>query len=266
MADILTAYRDAVPRQRWNLRALLRSPLASAETSSLTAAAIRDYAASRKRDAVSDGTILRELGALRAALHWAHREGLIDAPPTFRMPVSKPPPRERWATREQAALFMLHCSGHVRLAAQIAFASGARIGAILQLRWGDVDLDARRLSFGVGRGNKRRALIPIHDDLAVVLAAAREAATCEHVVEWRSQPVASITTGWKKAASRSGMPWLTPHIARHSVATWLAMDPAVSDDQAARYLGMSIPIFRSVYGKHSPDYLEAAAVAARVKA
>ena len=50
----------------------------------------------------------------------------------------------------------------------------------------------------------------------------------------------------------------TPHIMRHSAATWL-MQNGVDLWEAAGYLGMSPEILNSVYGHHSPSFQQNAA-------
>ena len=55
----------------------------------------------RRKKPVSDGTIIRELVTLRAALKWARGERWITDVPYIETP-SQPEPRDRWLTREEA--------------------------------------------------------------------------------------------------------------------------------------------------------------------
>ena len=65
----------------------------------LTGAACRRYGKLRKR---APGTIRKELGTLQAAINYCHAEGYLTAPRRLRLP-QKPPPRDRWLTRDEVA-------------------------------------------------------------------------------------------------------------------------------------------------------------------
>ena len=67
---------------------------------------------------------------------------------------------------------------------------------------------------------------------------------------------------WASARSVAGLPeTVTPHILRHTAATWL-MQAGADIWDAANYLGMSVKMLEEVYGHHHPDYQKD--VAARV--
>ena len=51
----------------------------------------------------------------------------------------------------------------MRLFVQLELGTAARSGAILELRWEQVDLEHGVIDFGRGTGNKRRAVVPIND-------------------------------------------------------------------------------------------------------
>lgn len=216
--------------------------------------AAEDYAAARKAEGVKAGTIIKELTMLRAACHWAQRQLWGTPQPLFAMPVSAPPPRRNWITRADAErLYEATKAPHLRVFLAIAMHTGARAGAILDLEWARVDLDRRRIDFGQPRGNKRRAVVPINDALLPILQAAHELRTCEWVVEHAGKQVASIKRGLALAAARIGIK-VTPHMLRHSVATWL-VEAGLPVEEIGRLLGDSPDMIRRVYGHHSPDYL-----------
>lgn len=62
----------------------------------------RQYARQRKGEGIKDGTIARELETLQAALNHCVREGYLVWAPKVTKP-KRPPPREHWLTRSQAA-------------------------------------------------------------------------------------------------------------------------------------------------------------------
>lgn len=215
----------------------------------------------RRRKPVSDGTVLRELGVLRAALAWAVNESWLQQAPHVEGPPT-PQPRDRWLTREEAQR-LISCCGefHVRVFTMLALHTAARSGAILDLKWANVSFDRRRLDYGFDRGNKRRVrAAPITDDLLFVLSQAKQLAESEYVVEFAGAGVSSIRTGFLAACRRAELPGVTPHVLRHTAATWMAQNGA-SMWEIAGLLGNSIEMVTRTYTKHSPDHLRRAASA-----
>jgi integrase len=216
-----------------------------------TRAATRTYTRERK---VAPGTLRRELGGLRAALRWAAREGWIDTAPYIELP-APPAPQERWLTRKEAALLLDACAApHLRLFVLLALHTGARSGAILDLTWDRADLEAGRIDFGAGRGKKRRAVVPISATLAAELETARELGTCDRVIEYGGKPVASVKKAFGRACARASLEDVTPHVLRHTAATWAAL-AGVPLAKIARMLGQQESTTERVYAKHTPDYL-----------
>jgi len=215
---------------------------------------LKDYGKAR---GVSAGTILRELGTLKAAVHYAEGNRWIERQPQFIMPVSAPPPRDLWLTREQVNKLMdTSPSPHMKLFIQIAVSTAARSGAILDLTWDRIDFETRLIDFGRGWGNKRRAVVPMNDDLLESLKTAKELAQSNYVIEYHSQQVASVKSGFRRLCKQCGIV-ASPHVLRHTAATWLVMD-GVPLAEVARLLGDSEKTVEKVYGKHAPDYLRRA--------
>lgn len=206
---------------------------------------------------LSDGTLIRELGTLRAALAWAVQERWIITAPFVERP-SAPPPRDRWLTPEEfERLLESAVARHVRLYIALAVYTGARMGAILELTWDRVDLDARLIDLGPGRGRKRRATVPIVDRLLAELKGAAEIATSAFVVEHGSDKIATVKTGIGAAAKRAKLQGVTPNVFRHTAATWM-VQRNVPFPMIARWLGNSAAMIEKVYGHHSPEWLRRA--------
>jgi integrase len=215
----------------------------------------------KRKKPTSDGTIIRELVTLRAALRWALRAKWIRGElPHIETP-SHPPPRDRWLTREEAdRLLAAAVALHIRTFIALALHTAARSGALLELTWERVDLAAGRINLGHGYGNKRRAVVPINSALRPYLEEARQAATSAHVVEHGSGSVGSIKTGFRAAAKRACLDGISPHVLRHTAVTWLVM-AGVPMPMVARYAAMSLQMVERRYGHHSPDWLRQAAEA-----
>lgn len=208
----------------------------------------------------SAGTIIKEIVFLRAAFRQAEAERIIDRAPIIHMPVKSPPPRDKWLTKEEANRLIAACkSEHVRLYVLMGLHTLARHQAIVSLPWSAVDLKNDIIDFGRGHGNKRRPVVPLTPQLKKALQTARKLALSDFVIEFRGNEVLSIKKGFAESCRRAGLS-ATPHVLRHSGATWMALAGVPMQD-IARYLGDSIATTEKVYAKFHPDYLRKAAKA-----
>jgi integrase len=258
---------------RTNAKALNRH-LADLEPEHLTKERIRFYRrqrvtegyevgppGKRRKKPVQDGTILRELVTLRAALHFAETEKWIKETPYIVVP-SQPKPRDRWLTRDEADRLLASAQAlHVKTFLAVCLYTASRASAVLQLKWDRVDLAGGMIDFGSVEGGKGRAIVPIADSLKPYLAEARKAATCPFVIEHGGEPVGSVKTGVRAAARRAEVSGVSPHVLRHTAATWMAMK-GIPIEQIARMLGHTDPrVTWRTYAKYSPDYLRDAVAA-----
>lgn len=207
----------------------------------------------------------KELGVLVAAINFCYRERKLSE--TVHVPLpQKPPARDRWLTRsEMAALLWNSRKGHphtrsyLPLYMLIGIYTGARPEAILSLTWDRVNLDLRRIDFQVpGRRvtKKRRPKVPIAGRLMRFLAYAYEQRTADNgpVLHRQGEPITRIIRGFKAAAARAELDNVTPHVLRHTCATWMAQQ-GVSMWQIAGFLGQDEATTSKIYAHHHPDYL-----------
>lgn len=222
------------------------------QISDITEATVKRYALQRGR---ANGTIIRELGVLRASLHWAERAKWITSgtAPKFHMPVKSPPGKNRWLTKEEArSLLDAATTPHLRLFILIGIYTGARKGAIMELKWNQINKTL--IDFGTGHGNKRRAQVPISDALKEEFKAHFEVRTTDYVIEYQGKPIKQIDAAWRTATQKAGLDKVTPHTLRHTAATWMVMD-GVPLRKIARMLGDTERVIEQTYGHHAPDYL-----------
>lgn len=218
----------------------------------------RAYVQQRRRAKAQDGTIIKELSVLRAALRWHDRAtpAIVELPP-------QPPPRSRHLTRDQyRALRDAAASPHIRLFIVLAYTTAGRASAILELTWDRVDFERGVIRLGLGESRaKGRAAVPMTDSARAELAKAKPAALTEHVIEYAGRPVASVKTGFAHAAAAAELPWCSPHVLRHTAAVHMA-EGGVPMSEIAQYLGhSSAAVTYRVYARYSPDYLRRAALA-----
>lgn len=226
----------------------------------IAASSCRAYSVDRGRS-VKPGTIRKELGLLRAALNWHGKRSNLPAG-TVWLPAASPP-RDRRLTRDEALRLLDGCAApHLKLFVSLALGSAGRAGALLALRWSEVDLERRRLNLGGTGRQKRRALIPINDTLHAALTEAHRAALTPFVIEYAGGPVKRIKRSFNAAVTRAGLSAdVTPHVLRHTAASWMA-EAGVSMDEIAQFLGHTSPsITFKTYARYSPEYLQKAAKA-----
>ena len=219
----------------------------------------RDYAALRRRQGAALGTAKIELEYLRACLNLRYGRGSnhVWTPPTSA-------PRDRYLTREELDLLLQHVSTpHVRLFIILAIATGARMSAILDLKWDQVDFKHRTINFNqVGREqtNKRRPEVPLNSRAYEALEQATRAALSDWVIEWDGQQVKSIKKAIRMAAKRSGVP-CSPHVFRHTAGVWMAQAD-VPMQKISQFLGhTSTRVTERTYARYSPSFMKDAAAA-----
>ncbi len=223
----------------------------------------RSYRAFRLKAGISDGTVHRELGMLRAALRWHDPK----TPAIVELP-SKPQPKDRYLTLDEyKTLLSAAEAAHVRLFIILALATAARAGAILDMIWDQVDFERGLIRLSKGRESrlKGRATVPMTVMARDALAAAYEARETDWVIEWAGQPITSIKSGFRRTAARGGLKGVTPHVLRHTAAVWMA-EAGTPMSEIAQYLGhRSTAVTERVYARYSPDYLRRAASALEVQ-
>lgn len=218
----------------------------------------RRYIESRRKLGKGDGTILREMGVLKAAVRrYASGAGAV-----FEMP-SSPPPRDRYLTKAEFRKLVdaARPTPHLYRFLLVAVATAARAGAVLDMKWDQVDFARRQINLGTGTGNKRRAIVPMTAGLESELRKAFKERACEYVIEFGGAKVGSVKKSFANAVAKAGLRDVTPHVLRHTAAVWMA-EAGTPMAQIAQYLGHSkeTVTFR-IYARYSPDYLRGAAAA-----
>jgi integrase len=232
--------------------------------------------------AIGIGTLRRELTTLQAALRLAVREARLAAAPAVTLP-APPASRDRWLSPEEAGALLDAAEKHLRLFLEIALHTGARRGAILDLTWPQIDLVQGRIDFnphGRAQTRKRRPIVSVNRPLLAALLRARAEATaaagdtnrppCPHVVAYGGQRVRSVRTAFAAAVRKAGLATrgpnrVTPHVLRHTFATWAAQAGRPIHEIAGA-LGLTLARTLEVYAHHHPDHLRGAgdAVAERL--
>ena len=143
--------------------------------------------------------------------------------------------------------------------------TGARSAALLELKWNQINFAEGIVDLGEGYGNKRRAVVPMNDDLRRALVAAKEMSCSDFVVEYAGRRIGTVKNGFEAACERAKIEGVTPHILRHTCATWL-VKARISYEEIGKMLGDTAETIERIYGHHDPDYLKAASKALELNA
>lgn len=219
-----------------------------------------DYVKLRDRAA---RTMRYEMEIIVRALYWLKEEKHIKDVPKFYLP-GIPDRVVRHLTKEQFRIFMdATIMPHVRLFCMVAIATGGRKKAILELQWDQVDLDRRIITLnrpGRVQTNKKRATVPINDQLHEALVEAKKSRISEFVIEYAGDDIDDIKTGLKLTGERAGIK-ATAHMFRHSAAVWMA-EAGERMEVIAQYLGHEdVKTTIKIYARFSPNFLQGAAQA-----
>ncbi len=221
----------------------------------------------------------RELEDMRSAINYHRTEGLCSEVVGVALP-DKSDPREDWLTRSEAARLIWAAwrarqkmgegitdrdvGRHLARFILVGVYTGTRHGAICSAALtpavgrGYVDTDNGvfyRRRQGTRQTNKRQPPVRLSVRLLAHLRRWKRLGIARHaVVEWNGKPVVSVRKSFAAAARSAKIDrHITPHICRHTAATW-AMQEGSDLWQAAGYLGMSPELLQRVYGHHHPDF------------
>lgn len=263
----------------------LVSFFASCMVSDVTGETCAAYIRARSRSA---GTVRRELGVLRAAINHCVRRGVLTRPVHVFLP-PKPDGRDKWLTREEVAALVRAARRdprarlHLPLFILMAVYIGARKGALLDLRWTQVDLERGTINLnpaGRAQTTKRRPVLPIPRKLHLLLRLARRRGSdLGYVINLDGHKIGDIKRSFATACIKAGLaktvghrtledgtqepirkPTVSPHTLRHTCGTWMAQR-GVPLWEVAGWLGHSHERTTELYAHHHPDFLSKARAA-----
>lgn len=254
-----TAIRAAGLRDAWKQS---KAHFGHMRPDQITRDTCRAYTAMRRARGRMDATIRKEIEVVRAGLNFNKQS----AGAVFELP-PQPPPKDRylepWEMRKLSRAAKSY--PHVRAFIVLSLSTGARASALLELTWDRVDLDRRLVALARGEAldgrRKPRATVPMTRRAYRYLRVLKAAATSPYVIEWAGQKVASVKKGFQSAVRRAGLKNVTPHVLRHTAASWMAMR-GIRMFEISKFMGHSdTRVTERRYAHLSPDYLREAAKA-----
>jgi integrase len=276
IADILLVYwrehlehKPSAENYRYGVR-LLGEWWGKKRLSDITPANCRAYGKGRTESAAR-----QNLEILRAAIkYWHKHHGPLPAIPAIVLP-AKPEPRTRWMTRSEAAK-LLWAARRVSTRGQPSIArfvllgiyTGSRSSVIRGLRWDWIDFESgtmRRRSRRANESrNKRTPIVKLGRRILSHLQRWRrlDGPKAVYVCEHDGVTFEKMFYSWSKVLKVAGLDnsagKVTPHIMRHTRATWL-MQAGVDLWEAAGHLGMNVKTLQEHYGHHHPNFQSRAA-------
>lgn len=225
-------FNNEIYEHQWKA---LRAHFENRDPTVLAVQDFRDYARARFSLGRAPSTVNTELRRLHACLKWAHESHLIDRRPKPWAP-SPGEGRQRELTMDEARALMdaaTQSAPHIFLFVVLLFATGARHRAIVDLTWDRVDFEAGTISYDEDlprdpmskSWRKGRATVPMNRAARAALEVAFAGRQSDYVIEHGGRRVRECREGFRAAVERAGL-WnpddrITPHVIRHTVATWL---------------------------------------------
>jgi integrase len=222
----------------------------------------QQYRNARVQAGVKVSTAGRELVTLRAALMWAQRNAYLTSAPFVQCP-PRQPGKDRWLTRSEVARLLWEARRepksrhHLPLFILLALYTGARRGALLELRWTQIDFVHNIINLnppGRSETKKRRARVPMPRQLRWFLLRAQARTNCPYVLNYHGEPLKQVKHSFANACARAGLAGVTGHTMRHTCGTWLAQ-AGVPLWQISGWLGHTEAATTALYAHHHPSHL-----------
>jgi integrase len=195
------------------LAARLRKTFGRFRACRITSEHIRGYIVRRQSEGLANGTINRELAALKRMFRLANQQTPPLVATTPHIPhLHENNVRQGFFTEEEYKVLRGVLPDHAKLPLIIAYWTGMRAGEILMLRWEQIDLErgSLRLEPGTTKNNKGR-LIPLVNEVVKALwhwkqQTLQRYPSCSWVCHYRGKRLLNIPTkSWKKACQWVGL-------------------------------------------------------------
>lgn len=195
------------------LTATLRKTFGQFRACRMTSEHIRTHIIRRQSEGVTNGTINRELAALKRMYRLASQQTPPLVLTTPHIPhLQENNVRQGFFTEDEFKVLRAVLPDHVKMPLIMAYWTGMRAGEVLRLQWNQLDLERGllRLEPGTTKNNQGR-LIPLSKEVVEALwqwkqATLRHYPICVWVCHYRGERLRQIPRKpWKKAYDRVGL-------------------------------------------------------------
>lgn len=153
-----------------------------------------------------------------AIIHYAAENNLCGYMRVRKFKEKSPEPRP--VAKDIARALIASSDGDLRTAIVFLFCQGWRVSDMLRMVWQNVDLNEGTVRYRIGKTDKWR-IKPLHADVLLLLSVAPK--TIGPVFPWKDR--SALYRDLKPLCKKLGVHF-TPHMARHSFATWRLNDGA----------------------------------------
>jgi integrase len=219
---------------------------------------IQRYVTTRKADSVAAATVCKELNIIKAIFGYARRLDYLPSNPAAEVRGPKVRVKEQpYLQVEEFAALISFCPVWMRPIVCFGLATGIRLGNIITLEWGNVDLKKGKLKLPKTK-NGEVLNLPLNEmamRVLLVLAAAGEVRKRQRVFGYEGKHN-RISVEFKRAATKANLP-LHFHNLRHSFCAHSIM--AGNDGiTVQKLLGHKTASMTSRYAHLSPAFLAGA--------
>jgi integrase len=168
----------------------------------------------------------------------------------------EPDGRVRYLTPAERQALLDGANDRLRLYIEAALQTGARRAELMRLRWADVDMKTRMVTFRKTKNGRNRS-VPMTDDLAALLRGLPRPLNASAPVLPVYDDPHVLTRSFARLVERLEIKDLTFHDLRHDVASTLTM-AGVSQRAVMEVLGHRDPRMTIRYQHLEPGHLRAA--------
>jgi integrase len=223
--DFVVNARRSLKRVRGAIKHLLAA-FAGQLARAVDEARIGGYVRDRRAEGAANGTINRELTALKRMFTLAARAQRVSRRPHIPM-LAEATPRKGFVERDQAEAIMAELPWPVAVVVRVGYLTGWRVASeLLTRQWKHIDFVGGflRLEPGETKNNQGR-MFPLFPELRETLEAQRrltddvERATgriVPSVFHRNGEPIRAFRRSWERACASAGLPGLIPHDLRRS--------------------------------------------------
>ena len=207
LRDYRNKERKSFDRMEFSIKHL-RSFFGEMKARQITAKAIGKYIDNRKSGGARNGTINRELSAIRRMFTLIAREN-----PSFshRIPsidkLPEAPPRKGFFEHHEFQAVHEHLPGYIKGLATFAYRTGWRTGEILNLKWDQVDTNEGTVTLAAGttKNDEPRIIILDTECMRVMREQHLNRYGSEYVFNHNGKPIREFRHAWKSACNKAGI-------------------------------------------------------------
>lgn len=208
---------------------------------------------------VSAGTVRKEMMRLKHLLNCAVKWKYIKGSPAKGLQtITMPPGRVRYLTPEERLMLLDQARPELRLCIEVALQTGARRGELCSLRWTDIDMRTRMVSFPQTKNGETRS-VPMTETLHRLLYSLPRPLDQTALV-LPALSADAVTIGFGRLAKALSLSNLKFHDLRHDVASTLTM-AGVPQRSVMEILGHKDPRMTLRYQHLTPAHLRKAMTA-----